>query len=62
MHAESSQCSGGHCKRLHVAGMANTWLISMIASMSVVCVALSALIVAWSCQSARRPSKKIVSA
>lgn len=33
--------------------MANSWLISMVASMSLVCVLLSALIVTWSCQSLR---------
>ncbi|KAI6233806.1 hypothetical protein M3Y99_00871800 [Aphelenchoides fujianensis] len=39
--------------------MANTWLISMIASMSVVCVMLSALIVTWSCQSLRAAKKNL---
>ncbi|KAI6188975.1 hypothetical protein M3Y98_00412300 [Aphelenchoides besseyi] len=39
--------------------MANTWLISMIASMSIVCVMLSALIVTWSCQSLRSTKKNL---
>lgn len=39
--------------------MANTWLVSLIASLSLVCVMLSGLIVTWSCQSMRQPRKSL---
>ncbi|CAD5219322.1 unnamed protein product [Bursaphelenchus okinawaensis] len=39
--------------------MNNTWLVSMIASMSLVCVMLSGLIVTWSCQSMKSAKKDL---
>jgi len=44
---------------LNVVCMNNSWLISMVASMSLVCVMLSALIVTWSCQSMRNAKKNL---